>query len=66
MRARREQWTGRLSAAALDIDANPGTSLRYEIMSVPTLLLFRDGELVHRSVGAKPLARLIAELEPFL
>ena len=43
-----------LKVVKLDIDANPGTASKYGVMSVPTLVLFRDAEVVATSVGAKP------------
>ena len=55
-----------MAVMALDIDAHPDIALRYQVMSVPTLLMFRQGEVVHRSIGAKPKSRLAAELSTHL
>ena len=52
----------RFSVAKLDIDANVATATRFSVMSIPTLLLFKDGEVVVRIVGAKPEATLLAEI----
>ena len=50
----------------LNVDDNPETAARYNVMSIPTLLLFRNGEVAHQIVGALPKNRLVQELEPAL
>lgn len=55
-----------LTVAKMDIDENPVTPGRYGIMSIPTLMLFKDGEVVTRIVGAMPKERLLAQILPFL
>ena len=52
----------KLTIAKLDIDANAGIARDYQIMSVPTLILFKDGAPVQKIVGAKPKAALLKEL----
>ena len=42
----------------LNVDENPQTAAKYNIMSIPTLMLFKDGELASRQVGAAPKAKL--------
>lgn len=56
----------RLRIVRLDMDENPGFSLRYGVMSVPTLLLFVDGEPVVRLVGARGKGQLLAAVDPHL
>ncbi|MCP3799495.1 thioredoxin [Allokutzneria sp. A3M-2-11 16] len=51
-----------LTIAKLDIDANAGIARDYQIMSVPTLILFKDGQPVQKIVGAKPKAALLKEI----
>jgi thioredoxin 1 len=51
-----------LTVAKLDVDANPGTARDYQVVSIPTLILFKDGEPVKRIVGAKGKAALLREL----
>jgi thioredoxin 1 len=46
----------------VDVDANPEVAGRYRIRGIPTIALFRDGEVVASSVGAKPFAAIQAEL----
>ncbi|WP_413451706.1 thioredoxin [Georgenia phoenicis] len=52
----------RLRVVAVEVDENPDTTQAYGIESIPTLLLFRDGELVSSIVGARPKPTLAAEL----
>jgi len=52
-----------LTVLKVDTDAEPGFARRFDVMSVPTLLFFRDGRLVHRLVGARSKRALLAEIE---
>jgi thioredoxin 1 len=53
----------RLKVVQLDVDGNPETAIRYGVLSMPTLMVFRDGEPVKTMVGARPERRLLQELE---
>ncbi|MEK6606970.1 MAG: thioredoxin [Myxococcota bacterium] len=53
-----EQYDGKVSFAKMDIDANPATPTRYEIRSIPTLLLFKDGKVLGQVIGAVPKSKL--------
>jgi thioredoxin 1 len=55
-----------LRVVKLNTDENPETAAKYGIMSIPTLILFRDGQVAKQIVGALPKARLQQELEPAL
>jgi thioredoxin 1 len=55
-----------LTILSLNVDDNQQTAGRYEVLSIPTLILFRDGAEAKRVVGALPKRRLEAELEPAL
>ncbi len=55
-----------LRIVSLNVDDNQQTAARYEVLSIPTLILFRDGAETKRIVGALPKRRLEAELEPAL
>lgn len=52
-----EQFDGRADVAKLDIDQNPETAAAYGIRSIPTVLIFRGGQLVERIAGVQPRAR---------
>jgi thioredoxin len=51
-----------LTIAKLDVDANPETARDFQVVSIPTLILFKDGQPVKRIVGAKGKAALLREL----
>ncbi len=55
-----------LRVVKLNVDENPQTAAQYGVMSIPTLILFKNGEVAKQVVGALPKARLQAELEPAL
>jgi thioredoxin 1 len=57
---------GRLKVVSLDVDENPAITARYGVMSMPTLTLFVNGEVVTQTVGAKPRAMIMRDLEPHL
>ena len=56
-----EQST-KVRVAKLDVDANPGTARDFQVVSIPTLILFKDGQPVKRIVGSKGKAALLREL----
>ncbi len=55
-----------LRVVSLNVDENQETAQRYEVLSIPTLILFKDGEIAKKVIGAMPKRRLEAELEPAL
>lgn len=55
-----------LTIAKLDIDANPATARDYQVMSIPTMIVFQDGKPVKQIVGAKPKAALLSDLADYL
>lgn len=57
---------GSLTVAKVDVDANPGTARDYQVVSIPTLILFKAGRPVKRIVGAKSKPALLRELAEFL
>ena len=54
---------GRVRVAKLNVDDNPKVARHLGIMSIPTLLLFRNGEIIGEMVGASPRARIEAEVD---
>jgi thioredoxin 1 len=52
--------TGKVKIVKLNVDENPATAAKYGIMSIPTLMLFKNGELASRQVGAAPKQKLEA------
>lgn len=55
-----------LTIAKLNVDENPVTSAQYGVISIPTLAVYKNGEIVKQIVGAKPKAALLADLAEFL
>ncbi|ORB84785.1 thioredoxin [Mycobacterium kansasii] len=54
--------SGSLTVAKLDVDANPQTARDFQVISIPTMILFKDGQPVKRIVGAKGKAALLREI----
>jgi thioredoxin 1 len=61
-----DEHADKITVAKLDIDQNPSISRDYQVMSVPTLLVFQNGEPVKQIVGAKPKAALLSDLSDYL
>jgi thioredoxin 1 len=60
-----KEMRGRVVFGKLNVDENPLTSVKYKVMSIPTLLVFKNGELVDRIIGAIPKDELKQRLETF-
>ena len=60
------EYAGRLKIVKLNVDENPATASRYGIQSIPTMLLFREGNLVNSLVGALPKAEIERQLTAIL
>jgi thioredoxin 1 len=61
-----KERAGDLKVVKLNTDENQETAIAYGVMSIPTLILFRHGQVAHTVIGAYPKHRLEAELEPAL
>lgn len=61
-----ETYAGQIKIAKLDTDANPVTTAQYGITSIPTLNIYKGGELVKQVVGARPKPALTAEIQSVL
>lgn len=59
-------YAGRLKVAKLNVDQNPMTASRYNVMSLPMLLFFRDGKIVDSAAGALPRLEIERHLWRFL
>jgi thioredoxin len=55
-----------LTVVKLNVDDNPATAAEYDVLSIPTLIVFRNGQLAKKIIGALPKKRLEQELEPAL
>ncbi len=56
----------KITVAKLDVDANPTIARDYQVLSIPTLMVFKGGEKVKEIVGAKPKAALLNDLSDYL
>ena len=61
-----DELAGKLAVAKCNVDDNQDLAMKFGVMSIPTLIVFKNGEEVDRSVGALPKARLQALLEKHL
>jgi thioredoxin 1 len=57
---------GSLRVMKLNVDENPATTMRFGVMGIPTLILFKEGEEKARIVGAKGKEAILRELEPHI
>ncbi len=55
-----------LNIVSINVDENQQTAAQYEVLSIPTMILFKDGAIAKKVIGAMPKRRLEAELEPAL
>jgi thioredoxin 1 len=60
------EHSDKIEVVKLNIDENPTISQRYQIMAIPTMTVFQNGEVVKQIVGAKPKAALLRELADFI
>jgi thioredoxin len=60
------EYAGRVKIAKLNVDENPMTSSQYAIQSIPTMLLFKNGQQVNKLVGALPKNEIERHLTPLL
>ena len=61
-----KEQDGKLVIGKLNVDDNPNTARRFEVMSIPTLMLFQNGSLEKRLVGARSKGQLLDELAAFI
>ncbi len=61
-----EEYEGVLKVGKVDVDDNPAIPGRYGIVGIPTLMLFKGGQVVERITGALPKNRIISQIEPHL
>jgi thioredoxin 1 len=61
-----DEYSDNLKIVKLDVDANPQTMMKYGVQSIPTLILFKNGEPVERIVGYMPKERLLGKVRPHI
>jgi thioredoxin 1 len=60
------EYAGKLKVGKVDVDSNPATAMQYGIRSIPTLLLFKDGQVIEQIVGAVPKRVIVDKLSRHL
>lgn len=55
-----------ITIGKLNVDENPSVAQRFDILSIPSLLVFADGKMVHKIVGAMPKKRLVEEISEWI
>lgn len=60
------EHSDKIDVVKLNVDDNPETAMKYQITSIPTMKVFRGGEVVKTVIGAKPKPALEADLQEFL
>jgi thioredoxin 1 len=58
-----DEYAEKLTAGKVDIDAEPGIAQKYNVMSIPTIILFKNGQAVAQSVGAVPKEELLRRIQ---
>ena len=61
-----KEFAGRVAFGKLNVDQNPATAARFRIMSIPTLIIMKNGTVVDTIVGAVPRDHIISKLQPYL
>lgn len=60
------EYDGKVKIGKLDVDSNQQSSIKYGVRSIPTLLVFKDGEVADTIIGAVPKAQIVQKLEAVL
>lgn len=61
-----KEFEGKLTVAKVDVDSSQGTTAKYGIRNIPTILFFKGGSVVDKQVGAVPKASLVGKIEKLL
>ena len=59
-------WSGKVKVVKLDVDDNPNIAVQYQVMGVPTLMLFINGKTRERITGYQPKDRILSKINPHL
>ncbi len=61
-----DEYEGRLKVGKMDVDHNPATAQKYGIRSIPSLLIFKNGEVAQMVIGAVPKPQIVAKIDGVL
>lgn len=59
-----QEWDGKVKVVKLDADENPNVLMKYGVLGIPTLLLFKGGEVAERLTGYQPKDKLVMKFNP--
>jgi len=60
------EYNGKLKVVKVDVDENQDVSMRYDVRSIPTLILFKNGQVAERLIGAYPKQAILAKVQQHL
>lgn len=58
-----EEYEGKIKVGKVNVDEEPELAARYNVMSIPSLMVFKDGKVVNQAVGARPKAQIVSLFE---
>ncbi|HEX2696352.1 MAG TPA: thioredoxin [Anaerolineales bacterium] len=61
-----QDWNGKVKVVKLDADLNPNIMMQYSVLGIPTLMLFKGGQLKERVTGYQPKDRLVMKINPHI
>lgn len=61
-----QDWDGKVKVVKLDADENPNTMMKYGVMGIPTIMLFKSGEVKERFTGYQPKDKLVTKITPHI
>lgn len=61
-----QEYEDQVKVVKLDIDENPNVTSKYEVLSIPTVMLFKNGQPVERIIGAAPKQKFVDAIKPYL
>ena len=61
-----KEYCGKILVGKIDVDENPGTAERFQVFSIPTMIVFKDGQEAERLVGLCPKGRIVDSLQKHL
>ena len=61
-----EEYQGKLKVCKLNVDEGPKMSSKYEVMSIPTLMIFKNGQVIDKVIGVVPKTQLEATIKPHI
>ena len=61
-----QDWDGKVKVVKLDADENPNITMKYGVLGIPTLMLFKSGEVKERMTGFQPKDKLVTKITPHI